>query len=175
VQGQDSIIFDPPVNPPRPGEPPTGFPDNPTPGLGGGASSTASSGPSASASGVSLKAARGLKIAKSLKLKTFGSTGMKITIDVPSNTKVLDLRLVRRSNGRLKQVLGGIVSVKKVPKSGHLVLSWKPGRKAVSKLFAGKDIVRVRVGRDRTHLGSTLAAPVRLVGPRITAKASRKH
>jgi hypothetical protein len=45
----------------------------------------------------------------------------------------------------------------------------------VSKLLAGNDTLRVRVGRDRKHLGSTLTATVRLVGPRITAKASRKH
>ncbi|MEA2154481.1 MAG: hypothetical protein QOE11_621, partial [Solirubrobacteraceae bacterium] len=180
--GQDSIIFDPPVNPPRPGEPPTGFPDNPTPGLTGGQGASASSGspaatePAATASSVSLNAARRLVIAKRLKLRTFGLKGMKITIDLPSNTKVLDLRLMGRSHGRLKQVLGGAVSVKRIPSSGHVVLTWKPGRKAVSRLFAGSDTLRVRAGRDAKHLGTALTGSVRLLGPRITARAaSKKH
>jgi FtsP/CotA-like multicopper oxidase with cupredoxin domain len=181
-KGQDSIIFDPPADPVRPGEPAGGFPST---GVDAGvatvasASSTSggagSAGPSAKASGSSLKAARGLRIAKRLKLTTFGAKGMKITVDVPSTTKVLDLNLTRRSHGRLKTVLAGTVNVKKVPSSGRLVLTWKPGRTAVSRLFAGTDVLKVRVGRDRRHLGSTLSASVKLLAPRITARGARKH
>jgi hypothetical protein len=181
-KGQDSIIFDPPANPPRPGEPPTGFPDNPTPGLAatvassgpGTATAATGNGPKAKASST-LKAARRLRIAKRLKLRTFGLQGMKITIDVPSDTKVLALRLTHRTGGRVRTVLVGTVKVKKVPSSGTAVLTWKPGRKAVSKLLAGTDVLRVRVGRDRKHLGSALTAPVKLLGPRLTAGTARKH
>ena len=52
---------------------------------------------------------------------------------------------------------------------------WKPGRKAVAKLLAGNDILKVRVGRDAKHLGGTLTAPVKLLGPRIKAQVARKH
>ncbi|MEA2151085.1 MAG: hypothetical protein QOD69_2915 [Solirubrobacteraceae bacterium] len=176
--GQDSIIFDPPPvqELPRPGEPAGGFPDNPSLGAVAAASGTAgaSTGPNAKASGNALKAARRLRIAKRLKLQTFGVKGMKITIDVPSNTKVLDLQLTRRSHGRSRTVLAGALKVKRVPSSGRLVVRWKPGRTAVSKLLAGSDVLRVRVGRDRKHLGGPLSAPVKLLAPRIKA-AARGH
>jgi hypothetical protein len=67
------------------------------------------------------------------------------------------------------------LNVKKVPKTGRLVVQWKPGRNAVSKLLAGNDILRVRVGRDAKHLGATLSAPIKLLGPRIKAQVARKH
>ncbi len=168
-KGQDSIIFDPPADPPRPGEPAGGFPDNPTPGLSGGSASASSAGSSAKASGSSVTSARRLVIAKRMKLRVFGLQGMKITVDVPSNTKVLDLRLTRRSHGRVRTVLVGSLKVKTVPKSGRLVVKWKPGRKAVSRLLAGSDVLRARVGRDKKHLGGTLSAGIKLIGPRITA------
>jgi hypothetical protein len=175
--GQDSIIFNPPADLPRPGEPAGGFPSG---GVDAGAVATASStsgssSSNAKASGNLLKAARRLRIAKSIKLRTFGLQGMKITIDVPSNTKVLAVNLTRRSHGRTKTVLRGTLNVKKIPNSGTLVLKWKPGRKSVSKLLAGTDVLKVRVGRDRKHLGSTLSASIKLTGPRISAKAAKKH
>jgi len=177
--GQDSIIFDPPADPLRPGEPPTGFPDNPSPGTAGagsaGAASVGGSSAKANASSVSLKAARGLRIARKIHLTTFGLKGMRITIDVPSNTRYLDLRVTRRKNGRVRLLMAGSAKVGSVPGNGHLALTWKPGRKAVSRLFAGNDILRVRVGRDRRHLGNTLSAGVRMLGPRISAKASRRR
>jgi hypothetical protein len=52
---------------------------------------------------------------------------------------------------------------------------WKPGQKAVSRLLAGSDILRVRAGRDRKRLGGTLAAPVRLLGPRLRAPVARRR
>ena len=177
-KGQDSIIFDPPADLPRPGEPAGGFPDGAVVAGGGGApgaSASSNSGSSASASSVSPTSARGLKIAKRLKLRTFGLQGMKITIDVPKGTKVLDLKLTRRSHGRVRTVLAGGVKVSKISSSGRVVLTWKPGRKAVSKLLAGGDILRVRAGRDARHLGATLSAPVRLLGPRLSAKATSKR
>jgi hypothetical protein len=178
--GQDSIIFDPPPvqELPRPGEPGGGFPDNPSPGAVAAASANAgaSTGPNAKASGSSLKTARRLRIAKRLKLRTFGVKGMRITIDVPSNTKVLDLQLTRRVHGRVRTVLAGALKVKRVPSSGRLVVRWRPGRTAVSKLFAGTDVLRVRVGRDRRHLGGALSASVRLLAPRIkAARAPRRR
>jgi hypothetical protein len=181
-KGQDSIIFDPPADPPRPGEPAGGFPDVPGAGAPSAlatASSTTGSGSSATASASgknTLKVARRLKVAGIQKLRTLGLLGMKITVDVPSDTKVLDIKLTRRSHGRLRTVLAGSLKVTKVPDSGHLAITWKPGRKLVSRLFAGSDILRVRVGSDKKHLGGTLTAPVKLVSPRITAKAiSKKH
>jgi hypothetical protein len=180
--GQDSIIFNPPADLPRPGEPAGGFPATGVDAGTGAASASSSSsasgssaGPNAKASGSSLKAARRLRIAKRLKLTTFGLRGMKITIDVPSNTKVLALKLTRRSHGRPRTVLAGTVNVRKVPSSGRLVLTWKPGRKAVSRLFAGSDVLQARVGRDRRHLGSTLSASVKLIGPRLKARPASKH
>ena len=72
-------------------------------------------------------------------------------------------------------MLKGTVAVKRIPKSGTVVLTWRPGRKAVSRLFAGTDVLKVRVGRDRRHLGSALSASVRLLAPRLTAHAAKKH
>lgn len=164
---------------PRPGEPAGGFPDNPSPGaLAATANTTGSNAPGNGAAakpsrGNSLKAARRLRIAKRLKLTTFALRGLRITIDVPATTTVLALKLTRRTHGRLRTVLAGTLQVKKVPSTGRVVLHWKAGRKAVSTLFAGTDVLRARVGRDRDHLGTTLAASVRLVGPRISAKATR--
>ena len=182
--GQDSIIFDPPADPVvRPGQDPGGnFPPDTGTGPGAGpapsasASTSANSGNSlATASGNSLNAARRLRITARLKLRTFATNGMRITIDVPANTKVLSLRLTRRSHGRVRTVLLRSLKVKKVPKTGRLVAQWKPGRNAVAKLFAGNDVLKVRVGRDSRHLGGTLTAPVKLVGPRIRARVARKH
>jgi hypothetical protein len=58
---------------------------------------------------------------------------------------------------------------------GHVVLPWKPGRKAVSKLLAGGHVLRVRVGADRKRLSGPLSAPVRLLGPRLRAAAVRRR
>ncbi|HVE26290.1 MAG TPA: hypothetical protein VNC22_12840, partial [Sporichthya sp.] len=173
--GQDSIIFDPPAEPViRPGQDANGnFP--PVPGVNGPGAANATGSSLATASGNSLKAARRLRIAARLRLQTFGTKGMKITIDVPANTKVLGLRLTRRSAGRVRTVLARALKVKQVPRTGRLVVQWKPGRKAVAKLFAGNDILKVRVGRDARHLGGTLTAPVKLLGPRIRAQVARKH
>jgi hypothetical protein len=179
--GQDSIIFDPPADPViRPGQDPSGeFPtpfDPANPGANATASSAPNSGGSlASASGNSLKAARRLRIAARLKLGTFGTKGMKVTVDVPASTKVLNLRLTRRSHGRVRTVLLRSLKVKTVPRTGRLVAQWKPGRNAVAKLFAGGDVLRVRVGRDAKHLGAALSAPVKLLGPRLKAQVARKH
>jgi FtsP/CotA-like multicopper oxidase with cupredoxin domain len=180
-KGQDSMIFDPPAAQelPRPGEVPgEGFPDNPSPGALAAAPSTDSSSSDtglAKASGTAVKAVRRLRIAKRLKLRTFGVQGEKITVDVPSNTTVLELKLTRRSRGRARTVLAGVLRVKKVPSSGRLVVWWKPGQKAVSRLLAGSDILRVRAGRDRKRLGGTLSAPVRLLGPRLRAPVARRR
>jgi len=172
--GQDSIIFNPPADLPRPGEPAGGFPGT---GVDAGAVSLTGSNTTpnnATASG-KITTARRLRIARSLKLRTFGTKGMRITIDVPSNTKVLGLKLVRRSHGRVRTVLAGSVAARRIPTSGTLVLTWKPGRKAVSRLLAGTDVLKVRVGRDRNHLGAPLSASIKLVGPRISARAAKKH
>jgi hypothetical protein len=179
--GQDSIIANPLPDQqlPRPGEPAGGFPDNPSPGAlaaaATGAGAAAGSGSSANASASSLKSARRLRLTKRIALRTFGLKGMKITIDVPSTTKLLDLKLARRSHARLTTVLAGSLKIKTVPRNGRLVVQWKPGRKAVSRLSAGSGVLRVRVGRDRTHLGMTLSASVQLLGPRIKATAARRH
>jgi hypothetical protein len=170
--GQDSIIFDPPADLPRPGDP--------APGSGSSSSGSASSSSSASqetpakASGAP-SAVRNLKVASRLKLRAFGLRGMQIALDVPSDAKVLDLQLMRRTGGRLKRVLAGSVTVTKTGRDGHVVLMWKPGRKAVSKLLAGSHVLRVRVGPDRRRLSGTLSAPVRLLGPRLRAAAARRH
>jgi FtsP/CotA-like multicopper oxidase with cupredoxin domain len=175
-KGQDSIIFDPPAELPRPGDP--------VPGAAGSSSATgsagnpSSAGPStvqpAKASSAS-RGARTLRIPKRLKLRTFGARGMRITADVPTGTKLLDLRLMRRTGGRVKQVLVGSVKVTKIGRNGQVALTWKPGRKAVSKLLAGSHVLRVRVGPDRKRLSGTVSAPVRLVGPRLTARAARRR
>jgi hypothetical protein len=182
--GQDSIITDPLPDQqlPRPGEPTGGFPDNPSPGAlaaaANGASSTGAAPGSeagANASASAVKAAHRLRISKRIRLRTFGLTGMKITIDVPTTTRILDLKLTRRSHGRPRTVLAGSLKIKKVPRNGRLVVRWKPGRRAVSRLFAGSDVLRVRVGHDRRHLGATLSASVKLLGPRIRATAARRR
>jgi hypothetical protein len=185
-KAQESIITDPLPDQqlPRPGEPAGGFPDNPSPGAlaataggGGGGGGGAAAGPGATASGASTTtaAARRLRIARRLKLRTFAVRGMTITVDVPGSTKLLDARLVRRVHGRLRTLLAGSLKVRSVPRSGRLVVRWKPGRRAVSRLLAGSDTLRLRVGRDRRHLGAVLSAPVRLVGPRVHATAGRRR
>jgi hypothetical protein len=100
---------------------------------------------------------------------------MRITATVPVATKVLDLRLIRRTGGRAKQVLAGSAKVAKVGRGGHVELRWTPGRKAVAKLLAGSHVLRVRVGPDRRRLSGTASAPVRLVGPRLRAAAARRR
>jgi hypothetical protein len=185
--GQDSIIFDPPAELPRPGDPAPGSGSSSAGASNAGGSAGASragspSAPSpstdqikpAKASSVS-GGARNLRIPKRLELRTFGLKGMRITADVPTGTTVLDLRLMRRKGRRLKPVLAGSVEVTKTGRNGHLVLRWKPGREAVSKLLAGSHVLRVRVGPDRTRLSGTDTAPVRLVGPRLRAAATRRR
>jgi hypothetical protein len=176
-KGQPSIITDPLPDQqlPRPGEPAGGFPDNPSPGAlaaagaGGGAASAAG----ATASGSSVKAARRLRVARRLKLRTFAARGMALTIDVPSSTRLLDVRLVRRGHGRVRTLLAGTLKVRGVPRDGRLAARWRPGRRAVSRLLAGDVTLQVRSGRDRRRLGAALSAPVRLVGPRVRAISRR--
>jgi hypothetical protein len=181
-KGQDSIIFDPPADLPRPGDPaPGGSGSGSGSGDSGGGSSTGGGGGASSSTGTTAKAsstsraARNLKIPSRLKLRTFGLKGMRIVLDVSSDAKVLDLRLMRRTGGRLKPVLSGSVKIAKVGRNGHVVLTWKPGRNAVAKLPAGNHVLRVRVGPGRTRLSVTVAAPVRLVGPRLRAAAARRR
>jgi hypothetical protein len=182
--GQDSIIFDPPAELPRPGDPAPGSSAGASNAGGSGGASSAGSPSAPSPSTVQIKpakassvsgGARNLRIPKRLRLRTFGLRGMRVTADVPTGTKVLDLRLMRRNGGRLKPVLAGSVEVTKTGRNGHLVLRWKPGREAVSKLLAGSHVLRVRVGPDRTRLSGTDTAPVRLVGPRLRAAAARRR
>ena len=174
-KGQDSIIFDPPADLPRPGDPAPGGS-----GSGGGGSSMSgggspsSAGTTAQASGSS-RAARNLKIPSSVKLRAFGLKGLGIALDVPSDARVLDLQLMRRTGGRLKRMLTGSVKIAKLCRDGHVTLTWKPGRKRVAKLLAGKHVLRVRVGPDRRRLSDTVSAPVRLVGPRLRAAAARRR
>jgi FtsP/CotA-like multicopper oxidase with cupredoxin domain len=181
-KGQDSIIFDPPADLPRPGDPaPGGSGSGSGSGDSGGGSSTGGGGGASSSTGTTAKAsstsraARNLKIPSRLKLRTFGLKGMRIVLDVPSDAKVLDLRLMRRTGGRLNRVLAGSVKVAKIGRNGQVVLTWKPGRNAVAKLLAGNHVLRVRVGPGRTRLSATVAAPVRLVGPRLLAAAARRR
>jgi hypothetical protein len=100
---------------------------------------------------------------------------MQIALDVPSDAKVLDLQLMRRTGGRLKRALAGSMKITKIGRNGHVVLTWKPGRKAVSKLLAGNHVLQVRVGPDTKRLSGTVSAPVRLLGPRLGAAAARRH
>jgi hypothetical protein len=67
------------------------------------------------------------------------------------------------------------VKITKIGRNGHVVLTWKPGRKAVSKLLGGNHVLQVRVGPDARRLSGTVSAPVRLLGPRLRAAAARRH
>jgi hypothetical protein len=178
-KGQDSIIFDPPADPPRPGDPAPGPGSGGSGGSGGGSSTSGGGTPSSAGTPAqessSSRAARNLRIPSRLTLRAFGLKGMRIALDVPSDAKVLDLRLVRRTGGRLKRVLTGSVKIARIGRNGQVALTWKPGRNAVAKLLAGNHVLRVRVGLDRTRPSATVSAPVRLVGPRLRAPAARRR
>jgi hypothetical protein len=100
---------------------------------------------------------------------------MGIALDVPSDAKLLDLRLMRRTGGRLKRVLTGSLKIRRAGRDGHVAVTWKPGRDAVAKLLAGSRLLRVRVGPGRVRRSATLSAPVRLAGPRLRAAAARRR
>jgi hypothetical protein len=163
---QPSVIFDPPAQP-RPGEPKPGVL-----GAGGGEPGTAK--PAVQGSIVrSTRAPRGMRVRRRVALREFAVRGMRMELLVPTDSRVVDLRLSRLSGKTLKPVLNGRV---KIRRGGPIVLRWKPGRAAVARLKAGTYVVRARVGPDARQLSrQTDETTVRLTGaPRAPAGGRRR-
>ncbi len=174
-RGQDSIIFNPPANLPRPGEPAGGFPDGAVTSNSGASASSTSGSPAGASSVATRRGVKNLRVPSRLKLRTFGTKGMRISFDAPSGTKVLNLRLMTSTRGKLRQVLGGTITIKKLGRNGHVALTWTPGRKAVSRLLAGNRVLQVRVGANRKSLSAPSSAKTRLIGPRLRVPVSRRR
>jgi hypothetical protein len=156
---QPSIIFDPPPLP-RPGEPKPQF------FLGGGGEiATPSVAPKASVAGAivrSTTAPRGLRLKRSVALREFATRGLRMELLTPVDSRLVDLRLHRVSGKKLVRTLNGRV---KVRRGGPIVVRWKAGRTAVSRLRAGTYVLRVKVGPDAKHLSrQSDEATVRLTG-----------
>jgi hypothetical protein len=167
---QQSIIFDPPELA-RPGEP--------TPGAFAGGFGEAGTKPPAAKPVVagtivrSTRAPRGLRVRGRVALRELATRGMRMELLVPTDSRVVDLRLSRVSGRKLTVALNGRVKIKK---GGPIVLRWKPGRNAVAKLRAGTYVLRVKVGPDAKHLSSQSdEATVRLTGVAPRATGARRR
>jgi hypothetical protein len=163
---QPSIIFDPPVLP-RPGEPKPGVLVS-----GGGEPGTVK--PTVQGSIVrSTRAPRGLRVRGRVTLREVATRGMRMELLVPTDSRVVDLRLSRVNGRKLTVALNGRV---KVRKGGPIVLRWKPRSAAVARLRAGTYVLRVRVGPDAKRLSrESDEATVRLTGAPIAPPAARRR
>jgi FtsP/CotA-like multicopper oxidase with cupredoxin domain len=167
---QPSIIFDPPENPVRPGEPAPGdF-------LGGGGEITsppvlaAAAAPAPTVAGAVNRpttAPRGLRVRGRVSLREFLTRGLRMELLTPRDTRVLDIRLTRVRGKRLVPAAKGVVLIKR---GGPITLRWKPGRKVVSTLRSGTYVLRVRVGPNAKGL-SRQADEITV---RLTGRATRR-
>jgi hypothetical protein len=168
-KAQPSIIFDPPPLP-RPGEPKPAFFAG-----GGGEISTPSVAPKATVAGAlvrSTTAPRGLRVRGSVALSEFARRGLRMELLTPADSRLVDLRLYRVSGKKLVRAINGKV---KIRRGGPIVVRWKAGRAAVSRLRAGKYVLRVKVGPDAKHLSrQSDEITVRLTGRVARGTSTRR-
>jgi hypothetical protein len=175
---QPSIIFDPPENPVRPGEPAPG-----TFETGGGeigatpaAPTAAASVPAPTVAGSVVRAPvapRGLRVRGRVSLSEIATRGLRMELLTPRDARVVDLRLYRARGKRLTPALAGTVRIRK---GGPITLRWKPGRNALARLRSGTYVLRVRVGPTARRLSrQTDEVTVRLTGRAPRATTARRR
>jgi hypothetical protein len=106
-------------------------------------------------------------------LREFATRGIRMELLLPTDSRVVDLRLSRVKGRTITVALNGRVKIKK---GGPVVVRWKPGRNAVSKLRAGTYVLRVKTGPDARHLSrQSDEATVRLTGVAPRATGGRRR
>jgi hypothetical protein len=134
-------------------------------------------GPSGAVAGATATspAVRALTAARSVALRTLARRGLLVRLVAPSGTRALDVRLYRvvtkRVDGRRvtrrTRVLRGAIPVRH---GGRLTVRWRPRRADLAKLRSGNYVLRIRAGRDRSHLaGAAAERTLRLTGARVSA------
>jgi hypothetical protein len=101
-----------------------------------------------------------VRVPQSVTLQTLARQGLRLTMNAPSGTHVVDLRLYqttttrdRRGRTVTRQVLRLTKQVA-VSHGGQLTVRWSPSSRAVAQLRSGRYLLVVRTGPDRRHLSS---------------------
>jgi hypothetical protein len=95
------------------------------------------------------------------RLSAVRKDGLAFRVTVPDGTKVLDVRLGRRTKGAVRTVASARL---KVRASGSVRLVWRMPAASARKLGAGRYELTVRGGTDAAKLGPALARAVELRG-----------
>jgi hypothetical protein len=174
---QPSIIFDPPENPVRPGEPSPGAFEQ-----GGGEIATtpvAARAPAAPAATVAgsvsrgIASPRGLRLRGRVTLRELATRGLKMELLTPRDTRIIDLGLYQVRGKKLTRRISGKVRVRR---GGPITVRWQPGRTAVAKLRSGKYVLRVRVGPTAKRLSrQSDEATIRLTGVAPRSAPARRR
>jgi hypothetical protein len=121
----------------------------------------------------STRAPRGLRVRGRVALRELATRGMRMELLVPTDSRIVDLRLSRVKGSRITVALNGRV---KTRMGGPIMLRWKPGRNAVAKLRAGTYVLRVKVGPSAKHLSrQSDEGTVRLTGRAPAATSARRR
>jgi hypothetical protein len=118
---------------------------------------------------------RSLRVARRLSLRAFASRGLRLRMQTPRNTRVIRVTLTRKGAKRRRPALTGVLRVRH---GGRVSVRWKPGVRAVRRLWRGTYVLRVRVGPDRRHLSRQVdKATLRLTGsrPKLPASSGRRR
>jgi hypothetical protein len=101
-----------------------------------------------------------VRVPQSVTLQMLARQGLRLTMNAPGGTHVVDLRLyqtttTRDRHGRMvtRQVLR-LASQIAVSHGGQLTVRWTPSSRAVARLRSGRYLLVVRTGPDRRHVSS---------------------
>jgi hypothetical protein len=155
--GQKSVFTGLPPRPnTNPGDAPAGGGTTAGSAAGSGATSTLKA---SSTAGPRL---RGLKIARRISLTQLARKGLRIQVSVPSSSRAVHLRLLRRTARSLRTTTSGVV---RLPRGGTLSFTWKPTRAQLRQARAGRYQFQLKAGPSAKRLAAgTLKATIQLTG-----------
>jgi manganese oxidase len=115
---------------------------------------------------------RNLRIPRTMSLAQLAKRGMVIKVTAPPNSRALEVVLGKVVGRTERTVLRSVV---RLPGGGSIGVRWRPTRRQVAALRAGRYRLRVRAGSARSKLtADRLAANLRLTGKAPKAPARKQ-
>ena len=129
-----------------------------TAGATAGASSGAPGPPAGGTTGVKGVKISSLTVTRKLRLAQLRRGGLRLTVTVPANARVLRITLFRRvGRGRTAAVTVGVSGLVRIRKGGRVTVTWRPPAAKLRALKTGRYVVSVAAGPSTAGIAADRA------------------